>query len=441
MLKLRRPLVMVCSLAAAATGAACGDNLGAVALGGDDTDNFVLADTSGFAHIAAALDNSADLTLRDVFEQGDALTFSGAPNPAKLLTDTNALDDNRDRAGRAPLSVLTYNVALLDVDLFNVIPYTESPNIPQRRRVLPALIFETGADVVLLQELWLDEDVEHFSERAALAGYRAIVHDRSGGNDGLMICIREDIIAGGTSVDVDFAPYASQNGTEYWPGPGILRGWMSVRFVHDDIGGVHVFNTHMQAFPENWLGRVKQARELGIQIRTSVEQSGDFAFVGGDFNSGPYYKSASWTSPDASVFDGWYHNTIAYPALLTYGNLVDAAIMGRPAIDAIADITLGDTVVNDSKTALDVPGAVDGWCEQTPHTTFTATDCNSIYFDQYAGTESPARLDHVFVSDVNARVVVANSQIVFTEPQSFDDVVVEPSDHFGVRVDLLVTPK
>jgi endonuclease/exonuclease/phosphatase family metal-dependent hydrolase len=440
MLKLRRPLAMVCSLAAL-TAVGCASGVGNVALGGDDTDNFVLKDTSGLAHIAAVLDNGDSLTLRDLIEQGDALTFSGAPNPAKLLTDTNALDDNRDRAGRFPLSVLTYNVALLNVDLFNIIPYAESPNIPQRRRVLPALIFATGADVVLLQELWLDEDVKHFSERAALSGYRAIVHDRSGGNDGLMICLREDILAGGTSVDVDFAPYASQNGTEFWPGPGILRGWMSVHFVHDDIGGVSVFNTHMQAFPENWLGRVKQARELGIQIRTTVENTGDFAFVGGDFNSGPYYKTASWTAPDASVFDGWYHNTIAYPTLLTYGDLVDAAIMGRPAVDATADITLGDTVVNDSTTALDVPGAVDGWCEQTPNTTFTATDCNSIYFEQYAGTEAPARLDHVFVSDARERVVVANSQIVFTEPQSFDDVVVPPSDHYGVRVDLLVAPK
>jgi endonuclease/exonuclease/phosphatase family metal-dependent hydrolase len=218
----------------------------------------------------------------------------------------------------------------------------------------------------------------------------------------------------------------------------MARGWLGVRFVHRDIGPVHAYNTHMQAFPENWLGRAKQARELGIILRTIAEETGDLVLVAGDFNSGPYYAKAEWTSPGGAVLDRWLHTAIAYPTLLTYGNLVDAAIMGRPQNDAIADVTLGDTVVNDADAALDIPGAEEGWCERTPNTTFTATDCNTLYFDQYAGTEYPARLDHVFVTD-SERVIATDSRIVFTGTETFGDLVSEPSDHYGVRVDLLVS--
>ncbi len=419
---------------------ACDGALGGLPLGGDDADDFVLKDTSTMAHIAAALQGEEGLTLGELIDKGDSVEFASAPNPADLLTSTNTRDDNRSRSGREPLSVLTYNVALLDVDLFNIIPYAESPDIPQRRRVLPGLLFETGADVIMLQEAWLPQDVENFSSRALSSGYRPFTHDRSVGNDGLVVFVRDAVIAGGTTTEVEFKAYGSQVGTEYWPGPGISRGFMSVRFVHNTIGEVVVFDTHMQAFPENWLGRVKQARELGVAMR-AAGSNGAFVVGGGDFNSGPYYKAATWQSPDTSTADRWFHNAIAYPALLTYGDLVDAAIMGRAANDALADIVLGDTVRNDSSLALEFAGAEEGWCDRTPAITFTATDCNSLYFQQYGGTESPARLDHIFVSDVDERVVVERSQLMFTDKRTFGDVEIEPSDHFGVRVDMLVTPQ
>ena len=198
------------------------------------------------------------------------------------------------------------------------------------------------------------------------------MQDRGGHNDGLAVFIREAIIAGGSSVDVDFAAYASQNGTEYFPGPGIQRGWLSVAFTHQDIGRIRVFDTHMQAFPENWLGRMKQARELGIAVRTAPDRDDapdELILACGDFNAGPYYTKATWDVPDGSTQDRWFHNTLSYPVLLTYGELIDLAIMGRPADFATADITLGDSVVNKAEDALDIPGAAEGWCDETPVTT------------------------------------------------------------------------
>jgi endonuclease/exonuclease/phosphatase family metal-dependent hydrolase len=199
----------------------------------------------------------------------------------------------------------------------------------------------------------------------------------------------------------------------------------------------------MQAFAENWLGRVKQSRELGIAMRAAVssdETKKDLILAGGDFNAGPYYKNSTWKLPDGSEQDIWLHNAISYPVLLAYGELVDLAIMGRPEDDALADVVLGNTVINDPEKALDVPGAAEDWCASTPHTTFTATDCNSLYFEQYAGTEFPARLDHLFARDPDDRIVVTSSALTFTAKELFDDKEVEPSDHYAVVVEMLVSP-
>ncbi len=153
----RMPALGLASIASLAL-AAC--DLGDVPLGRDDTDDFPLRDPAPLQHIAAALDGGVDLKVRDIIEKGESLVFSATPNPSALLTSTNTLDDTRARAGRAPVSVLSYNVALLDVDLFGLIPYAKSPDLERRRDALPGLIFSTGADIVLLQEVWLEQDVE-----------------------------------------------------------------------------------------------------------------------------------------------------------------------------------------------------------------------------------------------------------------------------------------
>ena len=421
--------------------AVAGCDLGAVGLGSDETDAFRLLDTAAGNHLAQVLEGGDALTFQDVIEGGDNIVFTDTPVPQGFLRAQNTVDDDRNRHGRGNLSVLSYNVALLDVDLLGIIPYAETPDLDRRRRTLPGLVFETGADVILLQEVWLEQDVERFIERGEEAGYEGFVQARTGHNDGLLSFVKKSAMAGGSSTEVDFAAYGSQVGTEYFPGPGIQRGWLSVRFTHAEVGPITAFNTHMQAFPENWLGRMKQAREVGIILRQIQEESGDLVLFAGDLNAAPYYKKATWDVPGGATQDRWFHNTFSYSTLLTYGDLLDAVIMGRSANDAIADITLGDTVVNNADTALDIPGAEDGWCGRTPNTTFTATDCNSLYFDQYAGTEYPARLDHIFVSDRNGRVVVTGSEILFTKKLQFGDLSREPSDHFGVMVRMLVTPK
>ena len=404
--------------------------------GSDEDDDVPLADTPA-SYLQDAL-GETDVTLGELLGRAhDAFSFDAAPNPTALLTETNQLDDARDVVGTVPVRVLSYNVALLDAAIFWVVPYKRTPTLDERRAVLPELVFGTGADVIGLQEVWKQEDVDAFLARADTDGYRGFATPRDQGNDGIMVFVRADKIDGDVEL-VDHHVYQSQDGLEYFPGPGIRRGWMEVSFTHVDAGPVRVLNTHMQAFPENWQGRMLQARELGISARTHAAED-ELVIVTGDLNAGPYYKSTTWQPPEGDEQTEWFHNAMSYPILLSYGELVDAAVMGRPAERAASDVTLGDTVVNDASTSAEIPGAAEGWCDETPNTTFTATDCNRLYFLQYAGTEFPARLDHVHVRD-RPDLVVTSSDVVFTRPQRFADVDIEPSDHFGVEVELRVAP-
>lgn len=422
------PLVLTAALAAG-----CVDPL---ALGQSEVDATRLADSDNLAHLAAALDDG-ELTVQELLERGESLTVSSAPDPTQPLLDTAALDDDRPTTGGVPLRVMTQNVALLDANIFWFIDYAQTPLLDERRDELPGVFLDAEPDILFLQEVWLGEDVDRFAAAAEERGYEAVTGSRQGYNDGLMLLIRSTLLEEGSEVESGLQAYQVQDGLEEFPGPGIKRGYQWARFTHPQLGPIVVFNTHMQAFPAMWLNRLKQARELGIAIEREAT-GGELVLVGGDLNAGPYYRDAKWESPDGTVEDSWWSNAFSYPMLLEYGGLTDLAVMGRPLEDAASDVTLGDTVVNDAALALEIPGAREGFCEETPHTTFTASDCNTLYFQQYGGTEYPARLDHLHVRDPEGRVRVLSTELRFTEVSSFDGVETEPSDHYGVSVDLMI---
>jgi endonuclease/exonuclease/phosphatase family metal-dependent hydrolase len=406
---------------------------GAPAIGDDDIDQTALAETRG-GYLSDALSLG---TWGDVVSGADALSINDTPNPTPLLTSTSTLDDDRARTGTA-LSMMSYNVALLDASLFfGVIQsYRRTPTLEDRRRVIPQMVVDTNIDIILLQEVWIDEDVERFARAAEGAGYLWFAQDRANYNDGLVTLIKSSIVQG--AVDFDAVPYDAQDNLENFPGPGIRRGYVAVHTTHPELGPLHVYNTHMQAFPEAWKNRLLQARQLGIAVRT--EAGDDLALVGGDMNAGPYYKSAQWQLPDDKTLGAWFENTLSYPALASYGDLDDLLIMARAGDAALLDVSMGDLVVNNPDEALQTPGGDDVFCTN-PAVIFTATDCNQLYFDQYAGTEYPARLDHVLVHDVGGRVAVTSGDLMFTEKQNFAGVNIEPSDHFAVKVTMVVAPQ
>lgn len=421
----------------------------APALGESPVDNQLLSANPNLQHLAVAIDGN-DRTLTELFQQGDKVVFKQAPDPTELLVRQNTIDDARAETG-TPLKVLTYNLALLDVKIFGFIGYARSPLLDERVDELPDLVFSDDADVIFLQELWRPEDVTLFRNAAAQKGYSFFIGPRESYNDGVATLIRDSVKDPAGAVAVDAFPYEAQVSSEYFPGPSIMRGALLVTFVHKDLGPIVAANSHMQAFPENWGKRSSQARQLGMELTKAVATlpAGSLAIVGGDFNSGPYYFDDKWALPkDGKVQTQWWNNAMSYAMLLAYGDLVDLAVMGRPAADAASDVVLGNTVLNDPSKALTVPNVDPNWCRDTPRTTFTATDCNSLYFQQYAGTEYPARLDHLMAHDPQGRVKVVSSSIVHTDAQSFNTpsgsaastVTTEPSDHFGVSVVLNVQP-
>ncbi len=404
-------------------------------IGADVKDALKLND-SKLAHIAAALSGGARMTLAELFDVADDAPFTSAPDATPLLLAMNALDATRGTSGKVKIELLDYNVALLDAKIFGAVPYRKTPTLDARRTALPGIVFGTDADIIGLQEVWLEQDVVEFTRRGEDLGYRAFASDRTSYNDGVMIFVKDAIIAGGTTPQfVDNVAYTAQDNAEFFPGPGIKRGFIRMRFTHALAGDVEVLCTHMQAFPEAWRGRMRQARELGIAAREAPTDA--LVLVLGDLNAGPFYAKDTWKVPDGTTQSLWFENTIAYPLLLEYGNLVDAAIMGRSADTADDDVQLGLTVKNDPVASIKVPGAAATWCADTPNTTLSGTDCNSLYFEQYAGTEYPARLDHIHVRE-RADVVASDSALVFTDKRQFGDVTVEPSDHYGVHVTLFV---
>ena len=81
-------------------------------------------------------------------------------------------------------------------------------------------------------------------------------------------------------------------------------------------------------------------------------------------------------------------------------------------------------------------------CASHAPPTFTATDCNSLYMKQYAGTEPPARLDHLLAHDPGGRIHALSTSVVLTEPEAVDvgGCKVELSDHYGLLVDVYAAP-
>ncbi|MCP4501343.1 MAG: hypothetical protein GY822_15400 [Deltaproteobacteria bacterium] len=404
-----------------------------------DVDDVALDDAVNFAHIAASLEGGGSLTLGELIENSGDISFTDAPDPTQLLAATAVLDDALLARDRLRLGVLTYNVGLLDAKLLGFIDYKQTPLLEVRRNLQPDLVFAKGADIVLLQELWTPQDVAHYSDVAEQNGYLSFPTSRRDYNDGLAIFLREDIVRNAANVVVEEVAFAAQDPLEFFPGPGLKRGFISVRFEHPGLGDVLVANTHLQAFPSAWLERMQQSRALGAYLKSNADED-TLVLVGGDLNAGPFYSEREWSMPDGTVDATWWKNTLSYPTLLEYGGLVDLAVMARPLEESDIDVTLGLTVVNDAAASVEIPGAEDGWCDATPHKAFTASDCNQLYFEQYAGTEYPARLDHIFGAAAEGRILVEDSEITFTELETFGDVETEPSDHYGVFTKLLVLP-
>lgn len=400
-------------------------------LGAGRGDRHRLADSRALAHIADALVDGGERTAADLLRR--RLAFAHAPDPSPWLRAQSA--SNPLAADDAvPLRVLCWNLALLDVYIGRW-HYKASPYVAQRTEPVFDRLLGAGADILLVQELWHPPQIARLAERAPAAGYRVFCPPRPH-VDGLAVLLREGLFLG--QPEVELRPYATQDRLEALELPmkeRFLRSWLRVSFDHPVLGRLAVFDTHMQAYPKAWCQRLQQARALGLEV--AARPADELVILGGDLNAGSFYGRQTWRRPGAVIDGFWWHDALSLPALHHYGGLSDLVIRGRAVADADLEVRESRALVNDPVAAL--AGPLD--CSADHRRAFTATDCNSLYHQQYAGTEQAARIDHLLARDPDDRIHVAASRHCFTQPDvAVDGVLVEPSDHYAVLVDLRVAP-
>lgn len=336
-----------------------------------------------------------------------------------------------DLASSVELSVLTYNLGLMD---FQVLGYpVQSPALEARRAATPGQVFALGHDVLLLQEVWRWQDVDALARMAHANGYviwpgTPERHEEHG----LVIAVRAERIGGDT--ELDEGRFNAQQKVERWPGPGVRRGWLSFGFGLAGTGQeVTFFNTHATAHMRHWRVREQQARQLGA---VAGAQEG-LVFLGGDLNSAPYYPQDVWTTGMGNEEgDGW-NNAVAWGLWQHYSGAVDVVAL----VAGAEDVRLQRHVPGDWTRFLYDPYGDPSWCDAMLGGLLTGTDCNALYFEQYAGEEPPARLDHLLMKDPAGQVRVDGVSVVLhdrTVPT--DSGPVEPSDHYGLVAHLRIAP-
>lgn len=408
---------------------ACSPSMLPSDLGEHPLDGTRLGDAPALRHLATALDDGEGLTVEDLFREQPA--YARAPDPSALLEQQQADHDALPPLpSPEPLRVLSFNTGLLD--RWYPFAVLQVPHVDERRAQLPAKLLGDGWDVLLLQEVWDMRDVQAFEQEAARRGYRAYAGSSDAAHEahGLLMLVREAIIDPDGPDERDEETFELQRDIERFPGPGIERGLLSWRLRHAPTGVVlHLFDTHTTAFPElSWV-RDAQARQLGLRAHAVPDD--EVVVMTGDLNAGPYYPHDRFGEVDGEPVVGWWRNAQAYPLLLHYGGLWDA----HAAAGQADDVALLDQLPAYGPRYADEPYGDAALCEVLTGV-FTATDCNSLYFEQYAATEYPARLDHVLVRDALERVRVYDSAVVYTEPLPGGSF--EASDHYGVGVTLLL---
>lgn len=397
-------------------------------LGEHPLDAVPLADSPALAHLAAAMDDPDGVTVEELYRQRPG--YARAPDPSALLDGTRVEHEALlPLAAPEPLRVLSFNTGLLDRWYPFVV--VQVPHVDARRERSPAELLGDGWDVLLLQEVWDERDVEAFEQEAARRGYLSYAGSSERHEEhGLLVLVREALVDPDGPDDRREQTFELQRDIERFPGPGVARGLLSWRFRHAPTGVViHLFDTHTTAFPELAHVRDAQVRQLGLATRDVPDD--ELVVVAGDVNAGPYYPHDEFAEVDGEPVEDWWRNAQAYALLLHYGGLYDA----HAAAGQARDVEWMDRLPAYGPAYRREPLGDASLCEAFERA-FTASDCNSLYFEQYAGTEYPARIDHVLVRDAMDRVRVRDSTVVYAEPlpEGF-----ELSDHYGVGVTLLVT--
>jgi endonuclease/exonuclease/phosphatase family metal-dependent hydrolase len=392
-------------------------------------DQTVLSESESLAHLAAA-GGAGDVA--NLLRSGEAV-FSSAPDPSTLFADRHQAHQELPVLSESTeLRVMTYNIALLSRTYLGTL--VEMPELEARLPRMGEVLFTSDYDVLLLQEVWEWKDLLDLQVQGAHHGYvvyggTASLHSEHG----LAIAVRVDAIDWTVPQEQDEQQFTAQRKMEFWPGPDIKRGWLRWSFTLSGTGQrVHLYDIHATSFVSFWLQRELQARQVGSEVASRPAE--DVVILGGDLNSGPYYHTDVWIDGAGQPVPEWWRNAAAYGLWLHYGEMYDVI----NAVREPEDVRLGSAIPTNHAEYLSEPYGQSSWCDEVAGTVYTGTDCNSLYFQSYAGTEFPARLDHILIRDPSGVVRVQSAGMAMTELMEFETGTFELSDHYAVEAILQI---
>jgi endonuclease/exonuclease/phosphatase family metal-dependent hydrolase len=207
------------------------------------------------------------------------------------------------------LDILTLNAFLLDIRLFGLVPvYRAAPHIAERLAALPAAVRETGADVVVLQEVYRRPHREFLA--AALAGpYPHAAGLRHPGlplGSGLLVLSRHPIER---ATPREFGAAFPEERLV------VRMGSLDCRIVLPDgrrlrLIGLHLAAGGLREHPESPRAEAVRARQIAELLALAADEPADGGgptILAGDFNCGPHSSPANWRQ----VADGGFADAFA----------------------------------------------------------------------------------------------------------------------------------
>jgi endonuclease/exonuclease/phosphatase family metal-dependent hydrolase len=175
-----------------------------------------------------------------------------------------------------------------------------------------ALVAETGADVVLLQEVdrgtQRSAGVDHVAELRRLTGFHGAFGrtlDYQGGQYGIAVLSRWPIVSD-TMIQLPVVPPQERAGGSYEP-----RGALHVRIMLPGSGDtLDVVNTHLDPSGNPHYRR----QEIAGVLRAIADVGGTLTFLGGDLNATPD-DSAIASINGSGLRDSWTSCNAAGPGL------------------------------------------------------------------------------------------------------------------------------
>jgi len=313
-----------------------------------------------------------------------------------------------DTTPRVNLKVLSYNAYMLPAD--NLALATSD----QRLYYLPDALARTGADIIILQEIWTDKAQQSLMTAMQSKGYQGYLLDSKSlvppfflGN-GLMIFAKNNIRAAGQP---EFMGWRESAGFDRAAKKGSLR----VPFELQGIGRVEVYSAHTSFLPwdannhdynytekDILLSQIQQLTEWARQSTANVK------ILGADLNTAPFVWDRAMGGFDSSRANGFYERV--------------RQVFDDPFAHVRPECAF----------------TCDTWDNQN-----NALIANGLFGSRNGSLYSPepnARYDYVMFSGAGTRVIKTGTAMHETYNLTYNSkqIAAPLSDHFGIITELAV---